>query len=198
LKASICDGRGREQKARLLGTLPRHRIMYLIEGNMDKPASYKVNGLPITTLFGSMINTQFRDGIKVYKTTSLSESALYLVKLYDKLTKECDNYFCDDESKTVEASYSATLKKSKKANMTPDVWFINLLSLIPQVTEKISEVVIQKYSSMRELCDAYANTPEHLRPKLLSDVTYQLKTGKSRRIGDKISERVYKFVYNIQ
>ena len=30
LKASICDGRAREQKARLLGTTPRNRILYLI------------------------------------------------------------------------------------------------------------------------------------------------------------------------
>ena len=31
LKASICDGRGREQKARLLGSTPKERIMYLLK-----------------------------------------------------------------------------------------------------------------------------------------------------------------------
>ena len=43
----------------------------------------------------------------------------------------------------------------------------------------------------------YEKTPEHLRVKLLSDLTYGLSSGKSRRIGDKISQRVYEFLYGI-
>ena len=38
LKASICDGRAREQKLRLMGSgIPIEKILYLIEGNLDKP-----------------------------------------------------------------------------------------------------------------------------------------------------------------
>ena len=66
LKASICDSRGREQKARLIGTTPRNRIMYLIEGSMDLPLDSKIEALPVSTLIGSLINTQLRDGIKTY------------------------------------------------------------------------------------------------------------------------------------
>ena len=197
LKASICDGRGREQKARLLGSIPKHRIMYLIEGSLDKPLTSKVSGLPVSTLIGSLVNTQLRDGIKVYKTSSMEESAEFLRKLFDKLSSDGDKYFCDEEKKSSSSEYAATLKKSKKANMTPEVWFIAHLSLIPQVTEKIASVIAEKYPTVKDLILEYERTPEHLRVKLLSDLTFPVTNEKIRRIGDKISNRIYSFIYGI-
>lgn len=195
LKASICDGRGREQKARLLGSgTPTDRIMYLIEGNMDKPLDSKVSGLPISTLLGSIINTQLRDNIKVYKTASLQESALYIIKLLDKLTNDGDNYF-KEVKQTV--AYSTTLKKSKKANMTPEVWFTCQLAQIPQITDKVATVIVDKYKNVGALLKEYQNTPEHLRVKLVADLVYPIANGKTRRVGDKISTRIYKFMHGI-
>jgi len=89
LKASICDGRHREQKARLIGSGNSvNRIMYVIEGDFDKSLDTKVTGVPISTLIGSLINTQLRDNIKVYKTNSLFETSEFIKKLWDKLNKE--------------------------------------------------------------------------------------------------------------
>lgn len=195
LKASICDGRGREQKARLIGTVNKNRIIYLIEGSLNKALTEKVNGLPISTLVGSLINTQLRDGIKVYKTSSVEESCDFLKKLYDKLDKDRDKYFNEEESKISCADYAYTLKKNKKANMTPEVWLIAQLSLIPQVTEKVAKVIVEKYNNVKDLVIEYEKTPEHLREKLLSDITFQLNSGKERRIGDKISSRICLFFY---
>uniref|UniRef100_A0A6C0H2T3 ERCC4 domain-containing protein n=1 Tax=viral metagenome TaxID=1070528 RepID=A0A6C0H2T3_9ZZZZ len=197
LKASICDGRGREQKARLLGSTPRQRIIYLVEGSLDKPLSSKISGLPVSTLIGSLINTQLRDGIKVYKTSTIDESAEFIIKLLDKLEKDGETYFRDEEYKSSDESYSATLKKSKKANMTPNLWFITQLSLIPQVTEKVSSVIVEKYSNLQNLMKEYETTPEHLREKLVADLTFPLSTGGSRRIGDTISKRIYHFLFGI-
>ena len=197
LKASICDGRGREQKARLLGSTPKERIIYLIEGSLDKTLSEKINGLPVSTLIGSLINTQLRDGIKVYKTSTISESSEFIIKLQDKIEKDGDTYFRDDNGKLSDSSYAATLKKSKKANMTPSLWFIAQLSLIPQVTEKIAAIIVEKYSNVSNLLKEYENTPKHLREKLLADLTFPLSTGSQRRIGEKMSSRVYHFLYGI-
>ena len=198
LKASIVDGRNREQKSRLMGTTSRDRILYLVEGELDKSLDSKLSGLPVSTLVGSMINTQFRDGIKVYKTSNIFESCEFLVKLYDKLVKDGDNFFGDNLVCPSKEEYSSSLKKSKKANMTPDVWFISILSSIPQVTDKISCVIAGEYVSMNNLVDIYNKTPEHLRVKLLSDLKYPLSSGKERRIGDVISGRIYNFVYGIK
>lgn len=199
LKASICDGRHREQKARLIGSGKSvNRIMYVIEGELDKPLDTKVSGIPISTLIGSLINTQLRDNIKVYKTNSLFETSEFIKKLWDKLNKDYENYFNDDNEKISSSKYASTLKTSKKSNMTPEVWFISQLSLIPQVTETIANEVVQKYGNMYLLMQEYDKTPEHLKPKLLSDITYPIAKGnKVRRVGDKISQRIYSFLYNI-
>lgn len=199
LKASICDGRHREQKARLLGSgTSINRIMYIIEGSLDKSMDTKVAGVPISTLLGSLINTQLRDNIKVYKTNSLLETSEFIKKLWDKLNKDYEEYFNDDNEKISSSKYASTLKTSKKANMTPEVWFISQLSLIPQVTEKIANEIVKKYTNMYTLMQEYDKTPEHLKPKLLADITYPLAKGdKVRRVGDKISHRIYNFLYNI-
>ena len=196
LKASICDGRGREQKARLLGTTPRQRIMYLIEGSLNKSLDDKISGLPVDTLIGSLVNTQLRDGIHVYKTVSIDESVNFLYKLLDKLQKDGDKYF-NEEKNITNSEYSSSLKKSKKANMTPSVWFINQLCLIPQVTEKVAEEIVKIYPTVKDLFLNYEKTPEYLRKKLLSDIKFSVKGDKQRRIGDKISSRVYEFFYDI-
>ena len=100
LKASICDGRHREQKARLLGSgIPTERIMFIIEGNLNKKSSENINGIPVSTLLGSIINTMLRDNVKVYKTYTISETAIFVDKLFNKLTKEIDNYFKQEEKK---------------------------------------------------------------------------------------------------
>jgi ERCC4-type nuclease len=196
LKASICDGRAREQKARLLHSgIPICRIMYLIEGNLDRSLKSKVSGIPLSTLLGSLINTQLRDGIKVYKTASLQESARYVQKLFTKLTKDGDKYFKQEMECMSASKYSATLKKKKKANMTPEVWFISQLSLIPQVTEKVAKQIVAKYPTVSSLVLEYHRTPEHLRSKLLADLTFDLSNGKKRRIGDKISTRICKYFH---
>lgn len=198
LKASICDGRLREQKARILGSgVSSERILYLIEGNLDKAPTENINGIPVSTLLGSIINTQLRDNIKVYKTSSIQESAIFIDKLCDKLSKELNNYFKQEEKKITNSEYAATLKTVKKKNMTPEVWFIVQLALIPQVTEKISEVIGKKYVTLIALIKEYETVPEHLRPKLLSDLEYDLSTGKKRRVGDKISKKIYEYLYQI-
>jgi len=193
LKASICDGRAREQKARLLNCgIPIDKIMYLIEGDMDKPLTTRVSGIPVSTLLGSLINTQLRDGLKVYKTASLRETASYVQKLLDKLNKDGDKYFRRSEGISA-SKYSATLSKKKKANMTPEVWFISQLSLIPGITEKVAGKIVDVYPTVKVLVLEYERTPEHLRNKLLADITFSLKTGKTRRVGDKISTRVCEY-----
>lgn len=198
LKASICDGRHREQKARLLGSgTPTNRIMYLIEGSLDKPLNSNLHNISVSTLVGSLINTQLRDNIKVYKTNSLNETAEFIRKLSDKLNKDYNSFFKDGDKIITQSDYSSTLKKQKKANMTPIVWFVSQLSLIPQVSDVIAKVIIEEYPTPDALFTSYQDISEDLRDRMLAEITYSTKTGKSRRVGDKISSRIYKFFYGI-
>ena len=115
LKASICDGRAREQKARLLHSgIAVDRIMYLIEGSLDKPLKSKTCGFPTSTLIGSLINTQLRDGIKVYKTASMSETVCFLVKLKSKLEKDGEKFFKYSSRSMSASKYAADAQKEEE------------------------------------------------------------------------------------
>jgi ERCC4-type nuclease len=191
LRASICDGRAREQKTRLLYSgIAKERIMYLIEGNMNFVGD---SGIPATTLLGSLINTQLRDGLKVYKTVDLQETVKFILKLYSKLADDRSHYFCD-QGEITSAKYVSTLKTRKKANMTQEVWFIAQLSLIPQVTELIASEIAKVYPSVLSLVQAYTSGDATEPGELLADITYPLSSGKTRRIGSKISQRIYSFL----
>ena len=197
LKASICDGRHREQKSRLISNLSPDRILYLIEGDLNLSLDHHINGMPVSTLISSLINTQFRDGIKVYKTTSIDESISFIKKLHDKLIKEGALFFKPSIPIT-ESQYVSTLKLKKKENMNSNVWFIALLSLIPQVSEKIGNEIVKKYSTLPILMSEYEKVQLNDRPKLLMTITYPIKNDKIRKIGIKISSRIYQFFYGIE
>ena len=72
---------------------------------------------------------------------------------------------------------------------------ISQLSLIPQVTEKISVEILKKYPTVVELISTYEDLPTIKQQNLLSDIKYNISNGKTRRIGKKISERIYNFFY---
>jgi len=196
LKASICDGRAREQKARLMDCVPDHsRIMYLIEGKLSTSLESKVSGMTVSTLVGSLINTQFRDNLKVYKTSTLDETANYIKHLLKKLESDKQTYFRFEQKKMDDVIYATTLKKKKKENLTPSVLFISQLAMIPQVTELISSEIRKVYPTMSNLIIEYERTPIELRGKMLSDITYPIKNDKTRRVGEKISERIHFMMY---
>ena len=192
LMSSICDGRLREQKARLLNSgIDRDRIMYIIEGNLDSKLTHKVRNIPVSTLISSIINMQFRDNIKVYKTNSLHETANFITKCHQKLKKDLDIFWKYKNQKPISAEkYSSLLKKKKKSNMTPEVWFLHQLSLIPQVSEKIISPVVKHYKSISSLIREYEKLEENERPKMLSNFKYMTSSGKERKLGPRISERI--------
>jgi len=195
LKASICDGRSREQKARLLNCgVDKDRILFLIEGNLNKSLEDKISNIGVSSLLGSIINTQLRDNVKVYKTTHINETVNFIKRLHQKLNNDLDIFF-KQKSSINETEYSCTLKKKKKENITPNVWFINQLSLIPQVTEIIASKIIEKYPTLKILVLSYENIDEKERPNMLSEIKIQLKNGKERRIGKKISEKIFNMIY---
>jgi crossover junction endonuclease MUS81 len=190
LKASICDGRLREQKARLMSNFEKSRIMYLIEGRVSTASDGVVSGMPISTILGSIINTLLRDDLKVYKTNSLEETAIFIERLLEKFTCEIDMFF--KESKPID--YVSTLKTQKKANMTPSVWLVSQLALIPQVSTSIATEISIIYPSLISLVFAYERlNDEKQKEELLSNI----KQNNGRRIGEKISKRIYQFVYNV-
>ena len=89
--SSIKDGRYKEQKIRLqaetsnLNTI----ICYLLEGlvnDLRKPNDK-------TLLYGSIISSIFRDTIPIIRTTSLQETLDILIRLYERMNKNINDFF---------------------------------------------------------------------------------------------------------
>lgn len=192
LKASICDGRLREQRARLLSNYDTKRIMYIIEGDINN-VSKSVN---IDTLLGSMINMQLRDSIMVYKTINILETTRYIMKLHGKLEKDISEYFKENREIT-KTEYCSTIKTKKKSNINPENWFITQLALIPNITEYIAESILDKYSSLPNLIKEYESIDEDKRHLMLSNITYINKNKNTRRIGDKNSQKIYRHIFSL-
>ena len=185
LSASICDGRLREQKMRLLGCYKANQIFYIIEGNLMKDKGVRVKG-GVDTLLGSITNMLLRDGIHVLRTTSLEETFLLVQKLF----KKCAEFKQDEpveEAPRVE--YAHVIKKRRKDNMTPQTILHASLCLVPQISDKIADVICERIKNVGELVDFLKAGGENA----FEDFEFVIKNEKKRRIGKVASSRIHEF-----
>ena len=181
LVSSIKDGRYKEQKTRMLSKINYDNILYIIEGKIDK---YKHNEKQI---FGSITNMNFRDKIKVISTNNIKQTYELILSLKKKFI---EGKFNSKENK----DYNETIKINKKENITLELFNIKVLSTIPGVSVKMSEIIINKVKSIKELIQTYNNLDnEKDKIEYLKDIQYSDK----RKIGLVISNRIYKYLYNI-
>jgi len=191
LSDSIKDGRYREQKLRLLGNYPKDKILYLIEGNMNRSKNISISGLKLYGLFSCLINLLLRDKIKIYKTNNITETIRFIQNLSKKIKLQGNSFM-----EKSQIQYCETLKIKKKSNLTPHVCFLYQLSQIPGISHKMASVISEKYPSMFELIKCYLSEKEN-KETLLSDLKIKLKNGKKRRIGDKASKNIYLYLSHV-
>tara|TARA_B100001094_G_scaffold83842_2_gene80160 strand:+ start:228 stop:959 length:732 start_codon:yes stop_codon:yes gene_type:complete len=188
LIASIKDGRYKEQKARILSKINVENVLYLIEGRVDN-LKYDEK-----TVFGSITNMIFRDGIKIINTGNLKQSYDLILSLKKKFI---EGKFTSKEN----LNYNESIKLNKKENMTNELFNIQVLSNIPGVSIKMSEVILKEVKTIKNLILKYNNIDidlekdglnfEKEREELLKDIQYNEK----RRIGKAISKRIYEFLF---
>lgn len=87
LSASIRDGRYEEQSYRLNGsTYHNHNIIYLIEGDMNRPNAFREK-LDKTTLYSAMVSLHYFKGFSVLRSMTIDESAIIICNMAYKLKK---------------------------------------------------------------------------------------------------------------
>jgi ERCC4-type nuclease len=139
LSASVCDGRYQEQSFRLLeSNLPPHRIVYLLEGDMNSEQSISKKAL-----ISCMISLWFTKGFSVIQTKSLDESVEYVQILLEKVSKESEPL-----------DYVSTLKIKKKDKLTPENIDILMLSQIPTISTITAKALLQTHTNVFELTKA--------------------------------------------
>lgn len=191
LGASIRDGRHKEQKYRIKNSnLDSKNILFIIEGELKDMKHGKIDK---KTLQGSIINTMFRDGYKVYKTENVEETIYFIERLIDKVKKDkkCVANLVE-EITCQNVDYIDTKILAKKKCLTPEVYNQMVLLQIPGISKIFVETIMKKYSSIKKIINEYDNLgSEKEKENLLTEL--ELK-GKKRKIGKVISKRVYEFL----
>ena len=152
-----------------------NNIFYIIEGNKNKCKTLTYN-----SLLGSIINMLFRDNIKIINSTDINETYKIIIQIKDKYNngkfKKID---CD------KSDYVSSIKTNKKENMDKNMCSIVQLSVIPGVSKKIAEVIINKYISLSNLIEEFKNNDN----LLLANIELE-----KRKLGKVLSKKIYDFL----
>ena len=205
LAASIRDGRYAEQGFRLQQcSMHNHNIIYLIEGDLRYYKPFKSN-IDKKALLSSMVSINYFKGFSLFRTITLTETAEWLLKLTKKLHKESsspsfyekpiftaespNNGELNDNTETVNDSYSSAMKRVKKENINPDNIGEIMLSQIPGVSNASAIAIMNKYSTIQNLIQKLATDD-----KALINISISDKSGKLRKINKTCILNIYKYL----
>jgi len=154
LVGSMHDGRYREQKARMLANIAPQNVSYIVEGDSICQSVHR-GSKSVSSAYFNMI---FRDGVHLFFTRDVPETAFLLLALCAKMEDKPANYSPIESSSTVSAAnrdYTSCLKlKSKKNhNITPDNCFILQLAQVPSVSHVIAKNIVTIYPTIGHLVD---------------------------------------------
>lgn len=140
LCASIIDGRMSEQRNRLIDSIQdTNKIIYIIEGTKDE-----FQGITKKTINSAILNLIFRHKYNVIFTDSKQDTVDNIILLYNKII--------GNELKSNIPSKINKIKKSDKINNNT---FINMICVIPGISENISIKIQEKYNTLIDLVNAY-------------------------------------------
>ena len=225
--ASVKDGRYKEQKVRLMSYHIQNKtkkLYYILEGDTSK-----LNPTEEKLFWGSWISSQVRDGMETFRTLNIGETFKLVIKLLERIIKEPSvlniskyqsEYYTKhlslssntsndvlnttqvDDDKEVNISYLSSIKSRKKDNITPKLYHIMSLGLIPNVSNSSAEAIISKYGSMIAILSAYksidsikdlSDNDKNIKKKyLLADI----KISDKRKLGKNASEKVFEYLVN--
>ena len=204
LLASVKDGRYAEQSYRLGNCFPtRHNILYLIEG--------QVRDHDKKLVFACMASLNYFKGFSITRTTSLAETAQYIVITADKIARELEkgtpimtnvlpttsDSAIDETNDTIThvstvtnvgADYCSVVKVSKKANITRDNIGQLMLMQIPGISSTISGEIMRPFATFAAFIDHLRLEPAYL------DTIVLESSGKKRKLGTNIITAIRGFL----
>jgi ERCC4-type nuclease len=197
LYQSITDGRHREQKKRLFSTYPKSKIIFLIEGNIY---GEDFSDKKVKIIQSSILNTIIRDNTRIIQTMDIADTFNTLKQIYEKLLKNPEFFQTETQSGgstiTETDDYANTIKLKKKDNMTPQLCQQLWLAQIPGMSTTFASIILEKYTSVPNLITSYNNleTIEE-KKKMLVEIPITTKTGKTRKLGKVLAERIYDYIF---
>ncbi len=193
LSASIKDGRYKEQKQRLLHSLPKQtRKIYLIEGNDMRDFH-----LDKSVFDGVMINNVIRDHIMIYRTKNLEDTMNWFVKIKEHVDKKLEEILISIEDKEGDTPEYQVMKMVKKENLNEKVAFKTMLSVIPQISNSIAEVLYEKYKNMEDFIKEVRRLGEENYVKMMRVLSEERYGTNQRRMGEPIAKKILIYLFHI-
>lgn len=205
LLSSINDGRYKEQSYRLqncCGGMP-HNVMYIIEGafsQLRNPALEK------RIIYSAMTTLSAFKGFSVIRTSSVQETADWLMAYTDKMGRELEkgeklcfykdvaienpeNAVITDSSLLVDPQkYCEVVKRTKKENLTPENMGEVILCQIPGISSVSAITIMKEFKTIANLITAVEKDPTCM-DKLICE-----SGGKSRKISKAVVQNVKTFL----
>lgn len=218
LLASIKDGRYEEQSYRLLHSsgFPPHSVFYLIEGMLSQlraPIEKKI-------IFSAISTLQFFKGFSVHRTSSVQESAEWLLQFADKIERNFlkgvvpyylttpfhrgftnnndeNTNSMNDSDVAIEnirqpesADYCHVVKKVKKDNVTPENMGEIILCQIPGISSITAITIMKRFSNFTHLMEELTKDPT-----CIENLTIE-SNGKTRKMSKSVVENIRKYLLN--
>ena len=198
LASSIKDGRYKEQGYRLNEcSTHNHNIIYLVEGNLQ---SYNPNRgrLERKSILSAFVTITYFKGFMLHRTEGLSETAEWIVNYAIKLQNENRKAFYDTSCDSCEEvgkaqSYVSVSSRVKKSNVTHDNIGAIMLSQIPGVSTAVSNAVMEKYGTLKNLIHVLSDDP-----CALDEITISNKSNKPRKISKTSCQNIYNYLISCE
>lgn len=211
LVASIKDGRYEEQSYRLLNSsgFPPHSIIYLLEGVLSQlrtPIEKKI-------LYSSMTSLNYFKGFSVHRTSSVRETAEWILHMADKIDKEFikgklpyylsqpfqrvfaksanvndETELTNELTEPTSSNYCTVVKKTKKDNITPENIGEIILCQIPGISSTTAMAVMSQFRDFPHFIEELNNSPD-----VINNLSYE-KNGKQRKINKTSIDNIKTFL----
>ena len=208
LLASIKDGRYEEQSYRLIHSsgYPLHSVVYLLEGlfsQLRTPLEKKI-------VYSSMTSLHFFKGFSLYKTSTVDETAEWLIYTADKIEREFGKgripYYLtqtfagtlrlrdqEDTNDTPKegpsgSNYCSVVKKVKKENVTPENIGEIVLCQIPGISSVTAMAIMSNFTSFNHFIQELQSNPQCI------DALTVTSNGKVRKISKTSLENIRQYL----
>ena len=187
LSNSIKDGRYKEQKNRILNSIPQNvRKMYLLEGNVK---DFK---LKQSVLDGTILNTILRDNLHIYYSKNIEKTMEFILSIQKNIDKFKENI----KNNNVDLNTSNSLiHVVKKKNMNSETCFLNMICGIPGISNKTGQVIVDKYKNIGNMMTFFNDNLNNKKDEIINELEF-IKVGSNlRKLGSKHASNIYRFLY---
>jgi len=161
MRASINDGRYKNQKSELMIAFSPGKIYYIIEGEEDQWGTYDQG------VEGAIINTMLRDKIGVFFSKDLNDTVQLIMAIWKRVTKDPSKY----EAPSLSAAEKVVVPSTSK-NVPP---LTAMLCQIQGVSLKTASMINEKYASFYNMIKCLEPLSDKERLKELVNIGQQRK-----------------------